>query len=108
MVANPWWQLILVFLSSMFISLASPSIDGAYADYISEAPQVEGQIQGLEDFAFNIGYVVGPILAGILADIFSIPIAFSILGFIGLFLAVVLLRFTPTSIVIKVKKADLR
>jgi len=105
-VADPWWQLILVFVSALFISLSLPSINGAYADYISEAPIVEGQIQGLEDFAFNIGYVIGPILAGILADIFNISVAFSILGLCGLLLAVILLKVTPTSIVVKVKRSD--
>lgn len=107
LVFDPWWQLALVFVSALFISLSLPSINGAYADYISEAPIVEGQIQGLEDFAFNIGYVIGPILAGILADVFSISVAFSILGFFGLLLAVILLKFSPRTIVIKVKRTDL-
>ncbi|PIZ99226.1 MAG: hypothetical protein COX77_02150, partial [Candidatus Komeilibacteria bacterium CG_4_10_14_0_2_um_filter_37_10] len=100
-------SIIAVFVASIFISISLPAINSAYADYISEAPQVEGEIEGLEDFAFNIGYVLGPISAGILADIFSIPVAFSILGLFGVILAFVLLMITPKSIDINTEPSEL-
>lgn len=100
-------SIVAVFFASVFISMSLPAINSAYADYISEAPQVEGEIEGLEDFAFNIGYVLGPISAGILADIFSIPVAFSILGLFGAILALVLLIKTPESIDISTEPSEL-
>ena len=100
-------SIIAVFVASVFISMSLPAINSAYADYISESPQVEGEIEGLEDFAFNIGYVAGPISAGILADFFSIPVAFSILGLIGVVLASILLLVTPDNINIKMKPSEL-
>jgi len=100
-------SIIAVFVASIFISMSLPAINSAYADYISEAPQVEGEIEGLEDFAFNIGYVLGPISAGIFADIFSIPVAFSILGLFGVILAFILLIKTPKSIDINIQPSEL-
>jgi predicted MFS family arabinose efflux permease len=98
----------VVFVASCFISLALPSINAAYADYISDAPRVEGEIEGLEDSAFNIGYVLGPILAGVLSDIFSINTAFSILGLLGAILAFIVLFLMPKRIVVCVKQQDLQ
>lgn len=105
--ASPYLAIIAVFAASLFTSISYPAISGAYADYISEAPQVEGEIEGIEDFSFNLGYVVGPILAGILGDHFSIPAAFSILGVIGTILALVLLAITPKQINITTKRSEL-
>ncbi len=57
-----------VFLASFFVGLTLPAINGAYADYISESSRVEKEIEALSDFFTNMGYVVGPIIAGFLAD----------------------------------------
>jgi predicted MFS family arabinose efflux permease len=106
-VTNPIASIVLVFFASCFISIALPAINGAYADYISESPQVDSEIEGVEDFSFNFGYVVGPILAGLLADTINIPTAFTSLGLIGIVLAVILLLITPKNIVITVFKREL-
>jgi len=97
----------IVFVASCFISVSLPAINAAYADYISESPQVEGEIEGLEDSAFNIGYVIGPILAGVLSDVLSIPLAFSMLGVIGVISSLVLLFATSKKIVIDIKPSEL-
>ncbi|MBI2415962.1 MAG: MFS transporter [Candidatus Kerfeldbacteria bacterium] len=104
---NSLVAIIVVFIASAFISMALPAINAAYADYIFEAPQVEGEIEGLEDFSFNIGYVLGPMLAGLLADMFSIAAAFSLLGFLGAIVALVLLIITPKHIIIKTQPSEL-
>jgi len=94
---------IIIFLSSTFIALSWPAINGAYADYISESRLVEKEIEGLEDFYTNIGYIIGPISAGFLADRFGNMNAFSVLGIAGALLAFILLKFTPRKINIKPK-----
>lgn len=106
-VSNPVTAIVIVFVASFFISMALPAINAAYADYIFEAPQVEGEIEGLEDFAANIGYIFGPFFAGVLADILGMKGAFSILGLLGMVLASVLLIVTPQRIVIRTKPAEL-
>lgn len=101
---NHWWVMILIFVSACFFRFALPAIDGAYADYISETPRAETEIIGLGDLAFNIGYVIGPILAGVLADFFDIAKAFSIIGLVGILVAIILLKTTPKNIDINLSK----
>lgn len=100
---NHWWVMFLIFIAACFFSFTLPAIEGAYADYISESPKVETEIVGLEDFAFNVGYVLGPILAGLLADIFDIARAFSIIGLVGIMVSLFLIKITPKEINIKLK-----
>jgi len=106
-IESPILSIFVVFIASMFINLAYPAVNSSYADYISDAPQVDGEIEGLEDFFVNMGYVFGPLAAGILAEILSIPAAFSILGLMGAILAVVLLIAGPKHIIIKTKQSEL-
>ncbi len=103
--ANPVAIMGIIFISSFFISLSWPSIDGAYADYISESTMHEKEIEGLEDFATNIGYIIGPMAAGILADTFGNLQAFSFLGVMGIICSILLLRFTPKQIKVLVPQA---
>lgn len=94
--------LVVVFLASCFLSIASPSISAAFADYISESPRFDGEIEGIADLSANSAYIVGPIVAGILANFLGIPAAFSILGLIGIVLGAVLLATIPKNIVVKI------
>ena len=99
--AVPAIIIIIIFISSFFISMAWPAISGAYADYISESLSLEREIEGLQDFATNLGYVIGPILAGFLADQVGNKFAFVWLGFFGAVVAILLLTLTPRKIQIK-------
>ena len=49
----------------------------------------------------NASYIFGPISAGLLGDMISIPIAFSALGAIGVVWAIVLYTITPKHINVK-------
>ena len=60
-----------------------------------------GEIEALEDFSFNLGYVIGPISAGILSDMIGITGAFTALGMTGFVVAIILIKVTPKSIRIK-------
>lgn len=94
--------IILVFLSSLLISLGWPSIKAAYADYISETTEAEKEIEGLEDFFTNIGYVVGPVLAGYLADHVGNINTFAVIGVAGMMVAVLLILKTPRKIHVQI------
>jgi len=100
---NPFILMGLIFLAALFFGLSWPAIDSAYADYISESDLYEKNIEGLEDFATNIGYVIGPILAGFLADTLGNINAFSILGLDGLCICLLLFIWTPKHITIPQK-----
>ncbi|MFA5986270.1 MAG: MFS transporter [Parcubacteria group bacterium] len=97
------FAIITIFVAACFISIALPAINAAYADYISEAPCVDSEIEGVEDLSFNSGYIFGPVFAGVLAGLLGIPGAFSVLGLIGVVLAAVLLVVTPKNILIRIK-----
>jgi len=91
--SNPWFIIILIFVAAMFFTIAMPSINGTYSDCIVASPELEKEIEGLEDLAFNTAYIFGPILAGLLSDLTSIPLAFSILGGAGAIIALSLILF---------------
>ncbi|HET9946978.1 MAG TPA: MFS transporter [Patescibacteria group bacterium] len=97
-IQNPFILMFTIFIASFFFGLSWPAINGAYADYISESNRYEKEIEGLEDFATNVGYVVGPMAAGYLADKAGNIPAFSLLGVVGIVFSLILLRFTPKSI----------
>lgn len=98
---DPLAILILIFIASLFFGFSLPSINGAYGDYINETTTYEKEIAGLEDFATNVGYIIGPIFAGFLADkVGNIP-SFTIFGFFGVIISIILLKTTPKSIIVK-------
>ena len=87
-----------VFIASFFLSLSWPAVRAAFADYIKETGKYDKEIEGLEDFYTNIGFVVGPILAGWLADLVGNKTTFSLLGVLGVLTALVLVKITPRQI----------
>lgn len=94
-------QLAVVGISSLLTALAWPSISGAFADYVEEAPVCEKEIEGLQDFAGNWGYIIGPVTAGVVSTVLGETKTFAVLGAAGVVLAVVLLKLTPKKIKIK-------
>jgi MFS family permease len=99
-------HIMLIFLAlfiGLFVSVAYPANSGTYADYISESESVGTEIESQADLATNIGYVIGPILAGFLADTFGNIFAFGIIGIIGIAISLLLLLITPRKIKIKIK-----
>ena len=83
--------------------MCDPANKATYADYVSETRYIETEIESQADFATNFGYVIGPIMAGYLADtIGNIP-AFAAIGVIGVVLSLILLFITPKEIKIKLE-----
>lgn len=78
-----------------------PSVNGIYADFINESPHLEKEIEGIGDFSSNIGYIVGPITAGFVADFFGDFNVFVFLGICGIIFAGILFIISPKSINVK-------
>lgn len=97
-VTDPVVVIGVIFFASAAIAMAWPAINGVYANYINEAPRVEKEIEGVQDFFTNIGYVIGPMLAGFLAQAFGDANSFAIIGLIGVIAGLLLLVFTPKKI----------
>jgi MFS family permease len=104
---NPFALIVITFVASLFIKLTHPVMNSSISDYVNDAPQVEVEIEGLEDFSTNIGYIVGPIAAGIMADLFGMQATFGLIGVIGAILALSLLIFSPRRIMLKEQVSDL-
>lgn len=98
LITNPWAHIIIVLCSSLFLSMSIPAINGAFADYIVETPELEKEIEGLEDFSFNVAYVIGPVVAGGLAQWLTIPWTFTAMGVIEVIVAVILILTAPKHI----------
>lgn len=81
---------IVVFISSMLTTISLITIRSLYTDFIHEVPKKETDIEALGDFSTNVGYVIGPMAAGFLADKVGNAQSFAFLGVFG-FIAVVLL-----------------
>jgi MFS family permease len=97
-VGNPYAVLLLVFVSSLLSSIAYPSLLGTFADYLKESKRYDNEIIGVEDVAVNIGYVVGPIVAGVLSGIAGNLMTFSYVAIFGAVVVAVLFFVTPREI----------
>lgn len=96
--SSPVLLLILVFFSTILATLAWSAIGAAFVDYVSESDIYDSEIIGLKDFSANLGYIIGPTLAGILSDNFGIRATFSILGILSILVILCLFPITPKHI----------
>jgi predicted MFS family arabinose efflux permease len=85
---------LIVFISSLLTTVSLTTIRGIYADLIHEVPKEETDIEALGDFSTNIGYVLGPMTAGFLADKVGNAQSFAYLGAVGFVAVLVLYKFT--------------
>lgn len=95
---NPLILTVLIFISGIASSLCIPAINAVYTDFISEANEYEEDIEGVGDFMNNVGYVVGPIAAGFLADALGFFSTFAVLGVVLIIILAILIKFTPRHI----------
>ncbi len=89
---------LIIFIAFCFISIIYPIIQGLYAQYIRKFPSSQKETQELGNFSENVGFIIGPIIAGVIADRFGISATFSILGMIGFVFAILLIFFMPKKI----------
>jgi len=101
-ISSPIPIIIFVFISSLVSSIAWPAIEGAYADYITESHAYQKEIEGLNDITANIGYIIGPIFGGFMADFVGVKQVFLPLIIFNLFIVLILLKVTPKTITVRV------
>ncbi|MFA5049457.1 MAG: MFS transporter [Candidatus Micrarchaeia archaeon] len=101
---NPIFIILIVFISSCFTCMKTPVIQSIYAHCIHEAPKSKKEVQELGDFFSNCGYIVGPVIAGLIADNFGALETFSFLGCIGIVFAIILFIFIPEKTSLKKNK----
>ncbi len=99
LVAIPFTQSLLlisliIFISSLLTTISLTTIRGIYSDLIHEVPKEETDIEALGDFSTNIGYVLGPMTAGFLADKVGNGQSFAVLGVVGFVIVCILYKFS--------------
>lgn len=97
---NPYLLLLTGFLSSLLLSIVWPSINGVYADHLSQTPEHETQIGTAQDSFTNLGYIIGPTIGGFIAQVHGPLQTFAYVGVLGLILSIALFLFTPRHLVI--------
>ena len=89
------WKLVMIFLSSGFLSVCYPLLDGVYSDLISRMGKEKKDMIGLTSATLNLSYIIWPPIAGLLATKFGESLTFSYLGVLVFITALILLFITP-------------
>ncbi|HRI05906.1 MAG TPA: MFS transporter [Candidatus Dojkabacteria bacterium] len=95
---SPIIIIILVFISNALQAITFPAMGGAIADYLKESKSNDIYILSAKDVFENIGYIVGPLLTGVMLDHTTGLEAFKYLALFGITISILLLIFSPKSI----------
>jgi MFS family permease len=93
--ASVYWQLAMVFLSSVALAVCYPLLEGVYTDIVARMGKERNDLIGLTSSVSNVSYIVWPPIVGITAGIVGERIAFSLVGVLVVIVSVVLLFVTP-------------
>lgn len=97
-ISSPIIIVFLVFISNILQAITFPAMGGAIADYLKESKSHDTQILGAKDVFGNLGYIVGPILTGVLLDYTTGLDIFMYLGVFGMVVSTLLYIFSPRKI----------
>ncbi len=93
---NSVWLLLLVsLLTGSALSIAWPLTDAVYSDIINRMGKEGKHMVGLSSSTISMSYILGPILAGGIAQIVGERMTFSVMGVFMSMAAIVLLIVTP-------------
>lgn len=78
--SNLFLILSSVFLASCFLSISYPEIEAVFEDYVTRLGHSGTSMVGLQATAISSSYIIGPILAGSIAQFYGNRAVFSVLG----------------------------
>lgn len=87
--------LVIVLISSIFLSISIPLIDGVYSDYIARMGGERKHLIGLNAAVVNMSYIIWPPIAGLLAGSVGEKMTFAYTGIIVFVGAIVLYLVMP-------------
>lgn len=96
---------LFVFIFACFFAVAYPEIRGVFVDFDSRINKSRNSLIGLESGIYSLGYIVGPIICGFLADSYGIQKTFAILGYGMIIIILLCLFFVPRKV--KMPKSEL-
>jgi len=99
-----YWQLLVVFLASLALSVVYPLTDGVYTDIVVRMGQERKHMIGLSNSTSSIAYIIGPIIAGFLASFFGEKNTFVIMGIFTALVSMILYFITPKKLKVPQKE----
>lgn len=89
------WQILVVFLSSVALAIVYPLTDGVYSDVIARMGRERRHMMGLSGSTLSLAYIVGPPMAGAIAQMVGERMTFAVIGVASILVAALLLAVTP-------------
>lgn len=94
------YQLAMVFVSSIMLSVSYPLVDAVYSDIISRMGRERKHLVGLSSSMASLAYILGPILAGLISSQVGERMTFVYVGGATAAVAIVLLINTPRKLLL--------
>jgi MFS family permease len=95
-----YYQLAMVFLSSIMLSVSYPLVDAVYSDIVMRMGRERKHMVGLGVSMISLAYIVGPILSGWIASQVGERMTFVAVGAATVTVAIVLLITTPRKLLL--------
>jgi MFS family permease len=95
---NNWGVIICFFLASIFISISWILNEAEFSELSRRSGENKLYINSMERINDSLGFMLGPILIGFLADKLGYYIAFEIIGLLTIMIAIILFLITPKRI----------
>lgn len=92
------WVLLVVLISSGFLSVTIPLVEGIYSDFIARLGGERKHMVGLNGAVANIGYIIWPPVAGFLSSKLGEKMTFVWVGILIAIFSVVLYSIIPKKI----------
>jgi MFS family permease len=85
-IVHQLWIVVLAAMISLSLAIIRPAYNGIITNMTPR--RMMGEITGLNNFVIRIGYIIGPIFTGLIADHFGIKIAFLAIAVLSLVLGI--------------------
>lgn len=90
--------ILFVFIASVFQGMAMPEIFGAVEDYLERLGPRANALVGLENSTTSLAFIIGPILAGIIATLTGDRLVFAFMGGLITIISFIALLVVPRKI----------
>lgn len=93
--AAVWWQLLFVVAAATSQAVSYPMVDAVYSDIVSRMGRERRHLIGLSNSTISVAYILGPALAGFIAEGVGEKATFMVIGVITALVSLVLFVIIP-------------